>query len=295
MTYSAVMERYLNKHYGPAEVINAGVSGFSTAEALVFVENEGYRYQPDAIVLGFFANDLDDNIKADLFRMEGGALVPRRFEYVPAVGILDIIDGCPPLRWLGQHSYAYSHLFNTVWDWKKSQSLEDAERATVTEYAIKQKDASTELSLRKQELAEALIERLHAVCRNNNTALVILDIPQLGDGDDAFQSSIPANLLTSFEMHSDALIASGNVLQDYGGVTHLFLPHGHRHISETTHLLLGVAAAKHIGKTVGASWSEPDHRGNVRRPPRPLVPAQGGAQHEGGRRADLPPQEASPR
>jgi len=250
MTYSAVIERYLNRHCGTTEVVNAGVSGFSTAEALVFVENEAFRYHPDVIVLGFFANDLDDNIRADLFRMEGGALVPHRFEYIPAVGILDVLDGCPPLRWLGQHSYLYSHLFNTAWNWKKTRHLKNAEHAMEEEYAVKQEDTNAGIALYKQNLARALVERLYAVCRSNNMALVILDIPQLGDGDHSFQSSIPADLRTSFEMHSDVLIASDAVLRDYDGIADLFVPHGQRHISEITHMLLGVAAAKAIERQI---------------------------------------------
>src|SRR5204862_1199586 len=46
-TFSAVAERYLAQHGVRAEVLNAGVSGFSTAEELAYLENEGYKYQPD--------------------------------------------------------------------------------------------------------------------------------------------------------------------------------------------------------------------------------------------------------
>jgi len=44
------------------------------------------------------------------------------------------------------------------------------------------------------------------------------------------------------------MIRSTNALMDYQGVTDLFVPHGQRHISETTHMLLGVATAKEIIK-----------------------------------------------
>ena len=52
-TFSAVSERYLRREGTSAEVINAGVSGFSTAEALVLLENEGINDKPDVVVLGF--------------------------------------------------------------------------------------------------------------------------------------------------------------------------------------------------------------------------------------------------
>ncbi|MDH3901105.1 MAG: hypothetical protein OEU51_08685, partial [Gammaproteobacteria bacterium] len=60
-TFSATAERYLDGEGVRAEVINAGVSGFSTSEALVFLENEGVKYQPDVVVLGLYANDFIDN------------------------------------------------------------------------------------------------------------------------------------------------------------------------------------------------------------------------------------------
>ena len=56
-TYPAVLERYLKKNGIQAEVFNTGVSGFGTAEELIYLENEGIKYKPDAVVLGFFGND----------------------------------------------------------------------------------------------------------------------------------------------------------------------------------------------------------------------------------------------
>ena len=67
-----------------AEVLNAGVSGFSTAEATAYLEDEGHRYQPGVVVLGFYANDFEDNLKAGLFGLEGGELVERKRDAFPA-------------------------------------------------------------------------------------------------------------------------------------------------------------------------------------------------------------------
>ncbi|MGD9874788.1 MAG: SGNH/GDSL hydrolase family protein [Kiritimatiellia bacterium] len=245
-TFSAVIQRYLSKRGENAEVINAGVSGFSTAEALAFLENEGIRYNPDAVVLGFFANDMDDNIKADLFRLTEEGLANHRFEHIPAVGILDVVDRCPPLRWLSQNSYAYSHLFNTVWEYKKSLLLKEAEYAAATEFAAAQKDEDARLTGKKQQLTEALLERMHSFCESNNVVLVVLDIPQPGKEDQDFLPSIPEKMVQSFKEHSDALILSPEILGDYDGLLDFFVPHGQRHISEATHMLLGAAAAKSI-------------------------------------------------
>jgi hypothetical protein len=89
---------------------------------------------------------------------------------------------------------------------------------------------------------------MHGFCQSNKVLFVLLDIPQLDQNGQDFQSSIPDELVARFSQGSDAIIQSTNVLMDYQGVTDFFVPHGQRHISETTHMLLGVATAKEIIK-----------------------------------------------
>jgi len=86
-TYSAIIEKYLKSKGFNVEVINAGVSGFSTSEELVFLEQEGIKYNPDIIVLGYFANDSEDNVRSDLFRLVDGELILNKTKYLPAIKI----------------------------------------------------------------------------------------------------------------------------------------------------------------------------------------------------------------
>ena len=44
-----------------AEVINAGVSGYSTDQELLWFKNEGIKYLPDLVILVFAGNDIGDN------------------------------------------------------------------------------------------------------------------------------------------------------------------------------------------------------------------------------------------
>jgi hypothetical protein len=247
-TYSAVIQRYLEKRGIKAEVINAGVSGFGTAEALVFLENEGIKYSPDVVVLGYFANDLDDNIKADLFRLDNGTLVESRYHHAPGARVSSHLNQIAPLRWLSQNSYTYSIVFNTVWEWRKRLLLTEKEQQMATEFAMKQEDNDTDVIILKKDLTIAIINRIRDFCQHNKVLLILLDIPQLEKDGHDFRSSIPDELVSQFSQASDAIIQSTNVLIDYQGVTDLFVPHGHRHISETTHMLLGVATAKEIIK-----------------------------------------------
>ncbi len=119
-TYTEVLHRYLSVGKRNAEVLNAGVSGFGTAEELAFVENEGYRYHPDVVVLRVLCNDYEDNLKSGLFELDAqGELVERKREHIPGVKIQNFIYAIPGVKWLGEHSYFYSLLFNTVWNYFK--------------------------------------------------------------------------------------------------------------------------------------------------------------------------------
>ena len=86
-TFSEVVKRRLAAQWGAVEVLNTGVSGYGTAEELAFLENEGLRYDPDVVVLAFFRNDFEDNLKAGLFRLNGEQLIAVKKEHLPGVRI----------------------------------------------------------------------------------------------------------------------------------------------------------------------------------------------------------------
>lgn len=237
-TYSAVIENYLNRHDVKAEVLNTGVSGFGTAEELIFLENEGVKYNPDFVVLGFYANDLEDNVKSDLFRLDDSRLILNRREHLPGVGILNILNQFSLLRWLSENSYFYSALMNAVWDTTKRRLYSSSTAELRTEYAIAV-DRITDYQI---QLGAKLIERMYAFCRTRGITLIILDIPQL-DGEN-LKSSVPPTLEHAIIANSDAFLSSESILGPVPGVAELFVPHGQRHISEITHLMLGLAVSK---------------------------------------------------
>jgi hypothetical protein len=91
---------------------------------------------------------------------------------------------------------------------------------------------------------------MYTFCRDNNILMILLDIPILDEeaGTEHIQSSIPADLLAEFEANSDRLILSEKELNEYGGIAEFYRPATH-HISELSHLILGVAAARAIIET----------------------------------------------
>ena len=239
-TFSAVLERYLRSNGVRAEVLNSGVSGFSTAEELAFLENEGYRYQPDVVVLAFYANDFEDNLKADLFGLDQGRLVERKHEHLPGVRIQNVIYSVPALRWLSENSYFYSLLLNNVWEYFKANL---ARRAHATEYAIATESASNY----EMDLALALIERMQRFCRSHGMRLIVVDIPGKQKAY-RFADSLPPAAQRALQTQQIEYVSSHALFADYEGAVPLHVPHGHEHISELTHAAIGVELGRRIAR-----------------------------------------------
>jgi hypothetical protein len=241
-TFSSVVARYLSRENYSVEVMNAGVSGFSTSEALLFLENEGIKYKPDFVLLGFYRNDLEDNIKSGLFKLdEDNNLYVAKNTHIPGVKIQNIIYSLPGVQWLSENSYFYSIMFNTTWVYFKKKLARTKSEATL-EYATARQQVYSDYQI---DLASSLLGRMHAFCSENGIKLIIIDIPSQ-DAQGRLTSSFPASLLPNARENSDAYVDSIALLSDYSGVGELHLPHGSKHISEFTHTVLGADAARKI-------------------------------------------------
>jgi hypothetical protein len=238
-TFSAVLERYFAKRGVRAEVLNAGVSGYSTAEALAFLENEGYKYRPDVVVLGFYANDYEDNLKAGLFALDGGRLVERKFEHLPGVRVQNLVHAIPGTGWLSEHSYLYSFAFNNLWRHFKHALAARArvDASAQFDYVVATKTHHSEGEV---ALAVALLERMREFCQRSGMRLIVVDIPRPA-AQGAITPSLPPGLLPGFE-----LVASGELAREFDGAAELHVPHGARHISELTHALIGTELGRRI-------------------------------------------------
>jgi lysophospholipase L1-like esterase len=240
--YAHVLQQRLSSFGLDTEVMNVGISGFSTAESLVYLEQEGVRYKPDFVVLGFFANDYEDNLKAGLYKLtETGALEVQRKSHVPGVRVQDAIYSLPFTKWLGENSYAYSIAFNAVWDFAK-RALSEKAREDVTEYAVATKSTHGSYEL---DLTAALIERIQEVSSSAGANFILVDIPQKGPNGEVLPSIHPqlAARLSKRPNHTVdvASLLAGTPLEQQS-----HLPRGHQHISASTHLAIANELAKMI-------------------------------------------------
>lgn len=73
--FASLLQNSLRAHDPRAEVIDAGVPSWSTADELLFLREEGWKYHPDAVVDCFYENDVNENVERGLFSLRGGKLV----------------------------------------------------------------------------------------------------------------------------------------------------------------------------------------------------------------------------
>lgn len=233
-TYSAVLERYIERHGVRAEVMNAGMSGNSTAEALVFLEHEGVKYEPDVVVLGFYWNDLEDNIKADLFRMEGNDLTAHKMVYAPAIRARNILNSFWLYRYLSEHSYLHNYL-NRVATRHFKRSLLEQNVASIRERAGVDEDAYAE------RLGRALVARMREVAHEHGAEFILLDIASMD-----LEPSFPWRGDADLSVIADDYVDTVPVLRDYEGMASLRMAHGAGHWTPFAHLMAGVELGRVI-------------------------------------------------
>lgn len=242
-TFSSVLRKRLRARGLQAQVLNTGISGFGTAEQLLFLEREGLKYKPDVVVLAFFDNDFDDNVRSQLFKLTNKQLEQTSNVYIPGVSATRFINSIPTVAWLSQHSYVYSVLLNTVWFQLKMAALRHATEDATFEQAIR----VTEASQYKQDLAAALLLRMKKSANDAGIPLIIVEIPGVDvTGKNAWLPSVDGKFEATMAAASDIFIPAASYLgSGQNGLVHV--PHGHRHISEMTHSRIAEAIEAKLG------------------------------------------------
>jgi hypothetical protein len=157
----------LDSARGDVEVVNLAVQGYGTDQALIRLEREGFRYDPDIVVLGFcMANDFQDNLMSTFlydrrypkpyYRLEGGELVLQdrhlRFSVLKTWAFM-----------LTQKSILYNRLLRTA-----GIDRDEHARALAPEEVLFPYD--TEITFR-------LIRRMHDLCSERGVRFAVLLFP----------------------------------------------------------------------------------------------------------------------
>jgi hypothetical protein len=177
-----LFDRVLEQQFGGVrvEVINAGVRGYGTDQAFLYLTKEGFRYAPDAVLYLFSGNDLRNNIVVHkpyrkfgkpYFAMVDGELV---LEGVPVPETFD-----PDDAWLTSSPAAQDH-YNKELEWRRY--LKRAERRAkrppdllpgvqgALRNAVRPR-IPAEVELHQWEITEAILEQMATFCRARDIQL----------------------------------------------------------------------------------------------------------------------------
>ena len=113
-TFSNILQRKLDDAGLQVEVLNAGVSGYSNAEALLYLKRELIRYQPDLVIMSFWWNDPMDNVRSDLFRPQGDSLIEGKKNYIPMGTVANFLNTNRLFNILSERSNAFVFLKSAV-------------------------------------------------------------------------------------------------------------------------------------------------------------------------------------
>lgn len=234
-TFCEKLKDSLRRRNVHAEVLNTGVSGFGTAEELVFLENEGLKYDPDMVVVAFYLNDYLDNLRSSLYRLKDGEIIPNSKVYAPGVGAIAVTHRILGLKWLSENSYLYSLALNGIWNFAKRKS----QKAAGLEFAV----PVGEVNAIQVEFAIALLDRIATQCRTRGVSSTLVDIPARV-GASGFKSSFKRDLLARAKRAFTFVIESKTFLADRNPRELLHVPFGQNHISAFTHQRVADALAE---------------------------------------------------
>jgi hypothetical protein len=109
-TFAYRLEKQLQARGLPVEVLNFSVGGFGTAEMLQTYDEFGRKFDPDVVIFSWDGSDLTDNVRSDLYRLEGGRLERAHAAFLPAVGLQDSLMQYRLYRFINDHSEFYTFL-----------------------------------------------------------------------------------------------------------------------------------------------------------------------------------------
>lgn len=241
-TYLYRLERLLRDRGLNVEVLNLGVSGFGTAEELILLREYGTRFDPDVVIVGYFTNDILDNVRSNLFRLdERGGLERAAHEYLPAIGLRDRLYSFPPYRWLSEHS----HLFAMV----REQAAQLIKRKLVDEHLGGGERRDDGYAVR---LTGRLLDEIKDDCQRENRRFLVLDIP-------------PPNLRESpllrdsvHAIEPDEVVRTASKLQAEGPNAYLYRKRGHLHWTPRAHELAAELLAERLLPLLSAPTPPPD-------------------------------------
>lgn len=218
-TFPKLLESLLNAESGDIpgwEVLNAGVGSTGTANQLAYFETEGYKYNPDFVLLCFCqVNDFGENRICGLYSIQGDRLIKKEAPLTTARMIQRAVRWVPGYNTL----FARSHLLNLL--------KYRVARFHFRELARKSVDTSGNsiTAPATDPLTHRLLLALRDACARRNSRLVITVIPHY-DGSDLRPITVDLVELARSEGIAYADLSPQFTQEQNQGIQH-FHPHDH--------------------------------------------------------------------
>ena len=192
------MQRHLEEAGVDCEVVNLSVSGHGNAEELITLRAEGFKYEPDLVLVCWHSTDLDDNVRSALYRLEGGKLVRDRPSYLPGTKMQQRLASYALYRWISENCQLYSFVREEVAGKFKDLFLRapggqekqaDAVASSKPEQPAPgpgenapgspRKDGKPRLLTDPERLSIVLLQEIQEEAKKHGASTLVLDIPEV--------------------------------------------------------------------------------------------------------------------
>jgi hypothetical protein len=175
-TVAAQLELALSSLGYPTEVLNFSVSGLGTAEMLRTYESHMRKFTPDVVLMQWHRTDIDDNLRSNLYTLDGDGVRRLADSYLPAVALQDRLMKHWLYRFLSDHSQLYTLAREGVATAVKKRLVpRTVENASVQPERVQPDAAEPELP--GLDLAAALIREFQTQVEKDGHAFLVVDIP----------------------------------------------------------------------------------------------------------------------
>lgn len=224
------------------EVVNLGVSGFGTAEELITLREEGFRYDPDMVVLAYFVNDIENNVMSNLYALQGDTLKREAAVYLPAVGIRKTLFSIPGYRYMADHSQLLN-LFRNHISYIVQKSLAQKNRKA-TAAARSGLETAERRAVYEATLTARLLDEIYRECERRGIPLIILNIPNTNSTTGEMFTNIPIDRMR--HARDIIYVDAQDIVRPYLGVRPIQWDRWHGHWRPWVHHL----AAEVLADTV---------------------------------------------
>jgi len=223
------------------EVINLGVSGFGTSEELITLKEEGMKYDPDMVILGYFVNDIQNNIMSDLFAIEDDSLRQISESYLPAVGVRNLLFSIPLYRYMADNSQLLN-LFRNFISYQIQQAVFRENRGGPDE--TPSEEEFEQIVQYESALTARLLDQIYLECRDQNIPFVLLNIPTTEFEKKSVYSNIPIDEMKFSDriVYVDAI----EIVKPYVGERPVQWEKWHGHWLPWVHHLVGEVLADRV-------------------------------------------------